>query len=167
MILFDSISITQAKHEEDVFVVTVVECKVVPFHCYIISVVWLWRIRKFWDKNRNIRTDPDNVKSFSLIYFIFFCFCLFVPQDLPKMDFMGESDAFVKVSLHPQQREVKQVKQNILSDSILLDSFFSCIGIENKGCWVVGEPSLPTNIQIWGWNNTTYHRLISFTQTND
>ena len=36
---FDSISITQAKHEEDVFVVTVVECKVVPFHCFIISVV--------------------------------------------------------------------------------------------------------------------------------
>ena len=158
MILCDSISITQAKHEEDVFVVTVVECKVVSFHCYIIIVVWLWRI---------IRTDPDNVKSFSLIYFIFFCFCLFVPQDLPKMDFMGESDAFVKVSLHPQQREVKQVKQNIHLDSTFLDSFFSCIGIENKSCWVVGEPSLPTNIQIWGWNNTTYRRLISYMQTNE
>ena len=39
IIMCDSISITQAKHEEDVFVVTVVECKVVPFHCYI-SVVW-------------------------------------------------------------------------------------------------------------------------------
>ena len=89
MILCDSISITQAKHEEDVFVVTVVECKVVPFHCYIISVVWLWRIRKFWDKNRNIRTDPDNVKSFSLIYFIFFLFLSLCATGPPKDGFHG------------------------------------------------------------------------------
>ena len=64
MIMCDSISITQAKHEEDVFVVTVVECKVVPFHCYMIRVVWLWRMRKFWDKKSQHAHRPRQSKIF-------------------------------------------------------------------------------------------------------